>query len=361
TVNHRLNVFGYLHLGDLFGPEYDQSGQAGMLDIVMVLEWVRDNIARFGGDPANVTIFGESGGGAKVSMLQAMPPAKGLFHKAIIQSGPGLRATPRAAATETAKKFLEILGVAPGDVGKLASLPTEMVSRATREVPGDAMRTFAPVVDGTALPRDPFYPDAPAQSADVPVLIGTNKDESTLFLVADPRFGEFTEADLERRSKAAAGDKAERLVAALRGAYPDYSPTHLISALQTATGMWLGSIQLAERKAAQKAAPVYMYQLTWETPVSRGRLKCPHALEIPLVFDNVEKARNFVGRGEEPQTLAEQMSEAWLAFARTGDPNTAGLPRWPAYDAERRATMIFDTTSQVVEDPNADVRAILQA
>jgi len=352
TVNHRLNVFGYLHLGDAFGPDYAQSGVAGMLDIVMVLEWVRDNIAAFGGDPGNVTIFGESGGGWKVSLLMAMPGAAGLFHKAIVQSGPGLRGADKAQSAKTAQALLDLLEAKTPE--ELAALSTEAISRASVKVPGEAMRLYTPVVDGTALPRDPFVPDAPSISATVPVMIGTNKDESTLFMLGDPKFGDYDEDTLARRAKAAAGDKAEALVAELRKAYPDYSPTYLASAAQTATGMWLGSITIAERKAEQGAAPAYMYMLTWETPVSRGRLKCPHALEIPLVFDNVERARNFVGRGDEPQVVADAMSSAWLAFARTGDPG------WPAYDKTRRATMIFDLDSRVADDPNPGVRRVLQ-
>ena len=352
TVNHRLNVFGYLHLGDAFGPDYAQSGIAGMLDIVQVLEWVRDNIAAFGGDPDDVTIFGESGGGWKVSLLLAMPGAAGLFHKAIVQSGPGLRGAPKAESAKTAQALLDKLGVKTA--AELAALDTETISKTSVEVPGELMRLYTPVVDGVALPRDPFVPDAPAISAKVPVMIGTNKDESTLFMFGDPKFGDYDEETLARRAKAAAGDKADALVAELRKAYPDYSPTYLASAAQTATGMWLGSITLAERKADQGAAPAFMYMLTWETPVSRGRLKCPHALEIPLVFDNVERARNFVGRGDEPQVVADAMSDAWLAFARTGDPG------WPAYDREDRATMIFDLESKVVDDPLPGVRKVLQ-
>ncbi len=358
TVNHRLNVFGYLHLGDVFGPDYAQSGIAGMLDIVQVLEWVRDNIEAFGGDASNVTIFGESGGGWKVSLLMAMPGAKGLFHKAIVQSGPGLRGATKADAGKIAQAYLDVLGVK--DAAGLTALDTETLSRASVKV-GDRMRGFTPVVDGVALPRDPFVPDAPAISADVPVLIGTNKDESTLFMIGDPKFGELTEEDLAKRAKAAAGEKAEALVAELRKVHPDYSPTYLTAAVQTATGMWLGSITIAERKAAQKAAPAYVYMLTWETPVSRGRLKSPHALEIPLVFDNVEKARNFVGRGDEPQAVADQMSSAWLAFARSGDPNTEGLPAWAPYDTTTRATMLFNVESRVENDLNAGVRKVLQS
>lgn len=357
TVNHRLNVFGYLHLAEVFGPDYAQSGVAGMLDIVMALEWVADNIAAFGGDPANVTIFGESGGGWKVSLLMAMPGAKGLFHKAVIQSGPGLTGKPPAEAAKTAAALLGELKVTTPE--ELAAVDTETLSHTSVKVPGEVMRLYSPVVDGVALPRHPFAPDASPLAAGVPLMIGTNKDESTLFMIGHPKFGEFDEADLARHARTSAGDKADALVAELRKAYPDYSPTHLATAAATATGMWANSITLAERKAAQ-GVPVWMYMLTWETPVSRGRLRCPHALEIPLVFDNVEKARNFVGRGEEPQRVADQMSAAWLAFARTGDPNTDGLPRWPAYDTGRRATMIFDVESRVDDDPNSGVRKVLQ-
>jgi para-nitrobenzyl esterase len=358
TLNHRLNVFGYLHLGEAFGPEYAESGVAGMLDIVQALEWVRDNIAAFGGDPDNVTIFGESGGGWKVSLLMAMPRARGLFHKAIIQSGPGLTAKPVAEAAETARRLLGDLGVSTPEA--LAALPTETISYASVKVPGEVMRLYSPVLDGTAIPRHPFEPDASPLNADVPVLIGTNKDENTLFLFSHPKFGSFTEADIAKQAKAAVGERAEALVAALRRAYPDYSDTHIHAAVGTASGMWGGSLKLAERKAAQGRAPVWMYLLAWETPVAKGRLKSPHAVEIPLVFDNVEKARNFVGRGEEPQRVSDQMSAAWLAFARTGDPNAAGLPPWPAYEPDRRATMVFNVESHVEDDPLPEVRKALQ-
>jgi len=351
TVNHRLNVFGYLHLGEAFGPDYAKSGVAGMLDIVQALEWVRDNIAAFGGDPGNVTIFGESGGGWKVSLLLAMPAARGLFHKAVIQSGPGLTAKPKAEADKTARQLLAELGVSTPD--ELAALPTETISYASVKIPGEAMRLYTPVLDGEAIPRHPFEPDASPLNADVPVLIGTNKDENTLFLFSHPRFGAFTGEDIAKQAKSVAGERAEALVAALRRAYPDYSDTHIYSAIGTASGMWGNSVKLAERKAAQGAAPAFMYLVTWETPVAKGRLRSPHAIEIPLVFDNVEKARNFVGRGEAPQAVADQMSSAWLAFARTGDPG------WPAYDVERRATMVFDVESRVQSDPLPEVRKAL--
>jgi para-nitrobenzyl esterase len=357
TVNHRLNVFGYLALADHGG--HASSGEAGMLDIVQVLQWVRDNIAAFGGDPGNVTIFGESGGGMKVSLLLAMPGAQGLFHRAIIQSGPWLKAVPKETASKYAKAVLDNLGVAPGDLGRLADFTAAEIQAAADKVRLDSpIAGFSPSLDGLALPRDPFHPDAPAISADVPVMIGTNKDEATLFMFADPRFGDYTEEDLAKRAKQAAGDKADAVVAAVREAFPHYSPSHLASAVQSATMFWGDSIKLAERKAAQGAAPAYMYLLEWETTAARGKLRAPHAVEIPLVFDNVDKALSFMGR-DNPQSLAEQMSEAWLAFARTGNPSTAALPDWPTYDTDRRATMVFNHESRVVEDPYAAVRRAL--
>jgi para-nitrobenzyl esterase len=354
TVNHRLNVFGYLSLAELGG--HPSSGLAGMLDIVMVLEWVRDNIAAFGGDASCVTIFGESGGGMKVSLLLAMPPAKGLFHRAIIQSGPGLKAVSKEAAAKNAKALFDQLGLKADELEKLRALPAAVIQEAAaKAATGGPLGGFSPSVDGIALPRDPFDPTAPEITKDVPVLIGTNKDEATLFLFADPKFGEYDEADMLKRVRQSAGDRAGALLAAVRETFPDYSPSHLAAGVQTATMMWSGSITLAERKAAQNAAPAYMYLLAWETTAARGKLRSPHALEIPLVFDNVEKARSFCGRND-PQVVAEQMSEAWLAFARTGDPNTPALPDWPAYDAARRATMVFDLESRVVEDPYPKIR-----
>ncbi len=189
-------------------------------------------------------------------------------------------------------------------------------------------------------------------SAQIPLMIGTNKDETTLFGLPG--------ADkLDRIARAAVGEKADELIAALRALYPDYSPTYLACAVQTVSMFWMNSVLLAERKAAQGAAPVYMYRLDWETPAARGALKCPHALEIPLVFDNVEAARRFVGRGEAPQAMADLMAPAWRAFAKTGNPNHPGLPHWPAYDARDRATMVFDLEPRVEFDPMAQVRRVM--
>ena len=363
SVNHRLNVFGYLYLAEIAGAEFAESGNVGMLDLVLALEWVRDNIAAFGGDPSNVTIFGESGGGSKVSTLLAMPAAKGLVHKAIIESGPGLTGATKAAATATAQSILTELGVDATNLAALTLLPTDAVLAAAQRAaakapPGPAQfARLSPVVDGVALPTDPFTPGAPLQAAGIPLLIGTNKDEMTLFNAGEPWFRDLDEKGLAQRAKEIAGDKSDALLKAYRERSPSYSPAYLLSALNTGGFMWSNSIKLAERKSAQ-SAPVFMYRLDWETPVGDGVFKAPHTLEIPLVFDNVERARVLLGDGDAPQQLANQMSDAWIAFARTGSPAAKGLPAWPAYEKKHRATMIFDTTSRVVLDPDAKIRKI---
>lgn len=368
TVNHRLNVFGHLYLGGLAGDAYAKSGNVGMLDVVAALEWVGDNIEAFGGDPGNVTIMGESGGGAKVCVLLAMPDAKGLFHKAIIQSGAALGARPKDAATRLAKGILGELQVNAGDVRALQAIPAHAIvsaafaSTAKTEGPGIyGFINLSPVVDGVVLPTDPFISAAPAISANVPLVIGWNKDEMTLFNTGEPWFGKLTETELMERAKQIAGAKSERLIAAYRKLHPDYTPTYIYNLLLSDTAHSSDSITLAERKAAQKGAPVYVYNLVWETPVANKQFKTPHFLDVPFMFNNVEKARVLVGPGPQPEALAKQMSDAWLAFARTGNPDAKGIPHWPPYTTEQRSTMTFDVKSRVIEDPNAEIRKILQS
>jgi para-nitrobenzyl esterase len=368
SVNHRLNVFGYLQLSKEWGPEYVSAGQAGMLDIVLSLEWVRDNIARFGGNPGNVTIFGESGGARKVPMLMAMPVAKGLFHKAIIQSGSGLDAPSAEEATALGRELLKKLGIKEGDREALKRAGTQAIFDAQPVLPAAAspagqltmpISGFVPCVDGIALPRKPFIPDAPPISARIPVLIGSNKDEMTIFRGRDPKFGTSTNEDFAAYMHKQLPDKAEALIPALRKAFPDYSPSHLITVMETLKGYWIATVLQAERKAAQNAAPVYVYLLAWETPVDGGRLRAHHALDLPLVFNNVETSRSMVGPGPDPQKVADQMSSAWIAFAQSGNPNAKGLPQWNPYDPKSRATMIFNLNSRLQNDPYSEIRRIL--
>jgi para-nitrobenzyl esterase len=369
TVNHRLNVFGYLQLGEEWGPDYASSGQAGMLDIVMSLKWVRDNIERFGGDPGNVTIFGESGGGRKVAMLMAMDPAKGLFHKAIIQSGSGLDAPSKADSVALGRELLKNLGIAEGDVDALMSADAQKIFDAQPSMPPSPpspsgqltvpIGGFVPCVDGVALKRKPFIPDAPAISADIPLMIGSNKDEMAIFRGSDPKFGKYTEEEFIEHVHKVLPGKAEEMVPALHSAFPDYSPTDLIIAIESLKGYFIATAFQAERKVALGAAPVYVYLMAWETLSDNGRLRAHHALDVPLVFNNVEATRSMVGPGPEPQRMADLMSSVWIAFARTGNPNTEGLPEWPAYDLENRSTMVFDTESHVVQRPYETIRQIL--
>ena len=358
TVNHRLNALGYLYLGDIHS-DFADSGNIGQLDLVAAMQWVRANIAQFGGDPNNVMIFGESGGGSKVSTLLAMPPAKSLFHKAAIESGPGLTMVPKADAVALAEAALAELGIARADVHKLQTMDAKAIMAAcgTAAAKLRQRQTLSPVVDGRSLPRNPFTPDAPEVSRDVPVIIGTCKDESTLFLSADPNFQTMTVEQAQARFKMMAGPKADQAFAVYRAARPNDKPIHWVTSLATDSGTWANSIRLAERKAAQHAAPVYMFRLDWETPILGGMMKTPHGLEVPLVFDNVETKRVVLGSGPQPQTVANAMANAWIAFARTGNPSQPGLV-WPAYDATGRKTMLFDVKSHVVADPDKPKREL---
>jgi para-nitrobenzyl esterase len=350
TVNHRLGVLGYLHLAEIGGSELETSGNAGMLDLVASLGWVRDNIASLGGDPANVTIFGESGGGAKVSTLHVMPSARGLFHRAAVQSGPGLYVQTREQAVDTAARLASELGIEPGPaaLGELRALGVQRLLEAQRELaprptgdaarPAGAMGVFAPVLDGVAVVSHPAEAFAAGTAVDVPVLIGRNNDEGTLLMAGDPVLTHpdlLDEAGLER-AMAPFGERATGLLAGYRAAYPDATPLDLLIAIRSDAFMGLGTVRLAEKKLKGSKSPVYMYRFNW----AAGPLRSGHGFEIAFVFDNVHEPvmHPSASRAE----LAERMSEAWIAFARDGDPGHSGLPAWPPYSMEGRATMLFD-------------------
>lgn len=359
TVNHRLNAFGYLNLAEKFGEDFAASGNVGNLDLVRSLEWVRDNIAGFGGDPDNVTIMGESGGGSKVSHLMAMPAADGLFDKAVIQSGPGVISGKPAEAADYAAKILDAAGVETLD--DLRTIRSDEIVEAVRKAtPADSAMgrgpQFGPIADGTIIPRDPFLPAAPKQSRDIPVLIGYNKDEMTLFVAAQPWFGRLTEGTLNAMT-GAMGEQAVAAVAAYRKRYPDYSPTHLAS-ITMGTRFVRGTYLLADQQAKTASAPVYVYRLTWETPIGGGMLRTPHTLDIPLMFDNAEESAALVGTGEDAQIMADMMSDAWIAFAKTGTPSSALLPEWKAYTPANRNVMELNVEPQLVDDPEKDIREL---
>ena len=361
TLNHRLSVFGFLYLGHLGGAEYAESGNVGMLDLVAALRWVHDNISAFGGDPGNVTIFGQSGGAAKVSTLMAMPQVRGLFHKAIVQSGSHLEGLTPDEATRHAMTFLTAVDVKPTELQRLAKLPTDTVVAAlTRimSVPG-AKPNFSPVVDGIVLPRNPWQPDGPAVSAGIPMFVGSTQTETTALLGAGhPEYFALDDAGLVRGLSGWVPDRdIARVVAGFRKLMPGASPSDLFFAITTDRRVRQQAWVQAEHKAAQ--GPVWLYELDWATPVDGGKWGSPHSLDLAFVFDNVAKSEAMVGAGAEPQALADQMSAAWIAFARTGNPNTAAIPAWPAFTVAERATMVFGGKSRVMNDFRGDERALL--
>ena len=362
TINHRLYAPGYLYLGALH-PDFALSGNAGQLDQILALQWVRDNIVHFGGDPHNVTIFGESGGGQKVSALLAMPDARGLFQKAIIESGPGLRMIEKADAAAFAEKLLAVLSIAPADVHKLQTLDLSEITRAAVEAErqlGPGHRSMSPVVDGEALPSHPFDPVAPELSRRVPLIIGTNKDENTLFSIGDPKFGRMTLDDAHERFRTMLHDKGDAAFEFYCKLRPQELPTYLVTSMGTESGAWINSIRLSERKLAQNDASVHMYRLDYETPILGGILRTPHGLDTPMVFGHAREFARMLGEGPVPQRVSEQLMDAWTAFAHTGDPSTSRLA-WPAYDTSRRETMIFAADSHVVADPEKPFREFWSA
>jgi para-nitrobenzyl esterase len=374
SVNHRLNIFGFLHLADIGGERYAHSGNAGMLDIIAALEWVRDHITAFGGDPGNVTIFGESGGGGKVSVLLAMPAASGLFHRAIIQSGAAIRVSTRERANALAAAVLKELGIARGDCGRLHDVPADRLaaaiapaSRAVGRPPGPLLDRydFGPVVDGPGegadLPVQPFDPAAPAIADQIPLLIGGTREESGFFVADDDEVWnrQLTEASLRRRIAAVAGADADRVLDLYRTLRPGASREDLLIATLTAANFRVRTVMLAERKAARGQAPVFMYSLDWRSPACGGRLQAHHAMDLPFVFDNPDVADTTKGAAG-ARELAATVSATWAAFARTGSPANPALPTWPAYTAGERATMVLDAVCRIVSDPDRDARLLWQ-
>jgi para-nitrobenzyl esterase len=367
SINHRLGALGYLLLAER--GEFARAGNAGMLDIVLGLEWVRDNIAAFGGDPGCVMIFGESGGARKVSTLLAMPGARGLFHRAAIQSGAGLRFPSNDVQAKRARYLFEELGLSSGDVRKLQDVPAQKLiaagmaasTRVRKELPQGApfyeSYGFAPSL-GPDLPNWPFEPAAPEISANVPVLIGSNRHEMSLAFTQDKRFDEVDDAELMEQARSLVGDRASLLVQRYRELYPDVSNRDLMLFFSADHSHRMDSITLAERKSAQRKAPVYMYRFDWESPALDGLIKAAHTYEIPHVFDNVQLCSGMTGGGVDAVALAARMSSAWIQFARTGNPNVKALPDWPAYDADRRATMIFNDVCRVENDPGTAERLL---
>ncbi len=358
TLNHRLNVFGFTYLAELGGEKYADSGNLGMRDIILALHWVRDNIASFGGDPGNVTIFGQSGGGGKVGTLLAMPAAKGLFHRAIAESGAGIAGVPRADAAKSAELFLAKLGLRPADVDQLQTLPTEQLVNAF--ISSRNSLRLEPVIDGSSLPASPFA-SAPQLSAKIPLLTGSVETEVTFF--PNQQLDPIDDADLHARLKQiihVPDADVDRLIGVYRNVRPGISDIDLYLILASDNFRSETMLQ-AELKADAHQAPVYMYYFNWRSPVREGKLKSFHTIEIPFVFDNVDLAGSMVGSGPDRYALADKISGAWVAFARTGVPKQKDLPLWPEFTPSQRFTMILNDECKIVSDPYGAERRALAA
>lgn len=366
TINHRLGVFGFTYLGDAGGSDFMLSGSAGMLDIVAALQWVRDNIDRFGGDPNLVTIFGQSGGGRKVATLMAMPDAKGLFHRAIVESGAVLRLVTREDAARTTELLLAELGLQASQVRELQNVPMAKLLAADAAIAGKVpgrepgQTANSPTVDGHAIPNHPWDPGAPALSASIPLMIGYARTEETLYDRPTPATLALDEAGLKTRASARLKGDPEQVIAAFRRAHPEATPWDLWILIATDHPRGTYARETARRKAIQGVAPAYLYRFDWETPEGGGHMRSPHTVEIPFVFNNIRIAGPLISKMPEAYALAGKVSASWVAFARTGDPNTSGLPKWPPYSASSRDTMLFNNDSRVEQDPDRGPRLAME-
>ena len=381
--NHRLGLLGFLWLGDLLGGDYATSGNQGMMDMIAALGWVRDNITQFGGDPDNVTIFGESGGGAKVGTLLGMPQAKGLFHKAGIQSGAQLKRMPREAAAETARRLVAALNI--GDPHDLVDVPADtllalqwlgekgkgplaqptpgyVAPAGTAESFGEDTLPgrFAPVVDGAYLPADPVDPTVTALAADIPLLIANNKEEARFFFLGQPEVYTLDEAGLRARVAPMLGARSDEMIAVYRRLRPGASPSDLFIAIATAASMGNETVTFADRKAAQPA-PVYRYRWDYRSnqPIAGTSqiLGAGHATDIGPTFFNWDE-KGLHGNGPGVEQASAHLSALWASFARTGKPEAPGVPAWPRYDTATRPVMLVDVDCTLASDPDGEARPL---
>ena len=355
SLNHRLNILGFLDLSAC-SEKYKYSANVGMLDIVAALEWIRDNIALFGGDPGNVTVFGESGGGGKVGTLLSMPSAKGLFHKAIVHSGSQARVMEQKYSRLIGQETARILGIKPSNIDEILSVPYEdlleagvaAIAAVQPTAVADGFKTFlfgwAPTVDGDFLPSHPFDEVAPECSKDIPMMVGSTKTEFMMSGFIPGMKG----AGLDRIKeyyRSRFGDRVDEYVEMFAKTYPDYEPRDLMDFDMIFRPMALHQCDL---KVAQGGAPVYNFLFRWESPVLDGALRSGHCLDLPFAFNNAALYRTETGGGPEAIELARIMSTAWVNFARTGNPNPVkGMPSWMPYTAEDNVTMTFDNECEV--------------
>jgi para-nitrobenzyl esterase len=361
TINHRLNAFGYMYLAMLGGGEFADSGNAGQLDIVLALEWIRDNIAEFGGDPSRVMVFGQSGGGAKIATLMAMPAAKGLFHRAITMSGQQTTAAGPLNATKRSEAYLKALGLSRASLAEIKTVPTAKLVEALAVVDpilGTRNVYFGPVFDMKHLPRHPFYPDAPAQSASIPMIIGNTREEMGGY-IREEWCRNLTWAELPERI--AANMRVDILpsyvVEEYRKLFPTITPSQAFIKIITAGRSWRAAIEEAEARA-RSGSPAYAYQVDW--PAADGLMGAHHAIDVPLAFDNTDKPGMSTGNSEPSRKMAAIISETFITFAKTGNPNNPLIPAWKPYTLPNRETLLFDVPSHLENDPRGDERRIFE-
>jgi para-nitrobenzyl esterase len=366
SVNHRLNIFGFLYLASLGGEKYLHSGNVGLQDLVLALGWVHDNIENFGGDPNNVTIFGQSGGGAKVSAVLGMPSAAGLFHRAIAMSGAQVTAIGVEDGERNPSLILRTLNLYVRQMDKLQEMPVEQLLDFSigKGVPlnGNRPLRLGPVEDVYTLPKSPFDPVATDVSANIPMMIGSTETEATWNV--NQKYDPLDDAALHDQLKRVlrADDAAtDSVIAVYKKNRPKASNLDLYLIAASDAGMRLGPATEADRKAMQGKAPIYKYYFQWYSPVRGGALRAMHTMDIPFALDIVDIAKSEVGQGTEQQPLADKISAAFVAFAKTGNPDTRLLPEWPAYNVETRPTMVFNNECKVVNDPYREERLAIQA
>ena len=366
SINHRLGPLGFCNLASVGGDKFAASGNVGMLDIVAALEWVRDNIANFGGDAANVTIMGQSGGGAKVCTLTAMPSAKGLFHKAVVLSGASRKSGEKTYSENLGAAVVKEAGLTSGDLAKLQTMPwKEFYAAATRAQQAMAKTGvrgggFSPVLDGKILPQHPFYPAGSPTAADIPMIISSVQNEQSPSW-ADPSLESITIDQVVEKVKARAGfgagfgDKAKEIVESYQKAFPGRKPVEIWSLVSSNRE---SVVELADVKSKQPA-PVYVNWFTWQPPLFDKRLRAFHCVDISFWFYNTDLMLTHTGGGPVPRALSTKMAGALLQFMKTGEPNGANLPEWPKYTAGQGQTMIFDNTCEAKNDPDRDARKAL--
>lgn len=359
SVNHRLNILGFLDLSAC-GEKYAQSANVGVLDIVKALEWIRNNIESFGGNPADVTIVGESGGGGKVGTIMCMPAAQGLFHKAIIQSGTLLNTMTKETSQQLGLAVLEQLGLTPEEVAKLDTIAYADLVKAGNEAiakisgprrPGSpTMFGFAPSADGVVLLQQPFSPGFAEISKDIPVMIGSTLNEMMPVAYGEK---ELTLEQAKERLVKIYGNKTDQYIELFAKAYPDYTPQDLLS-IDTVFRPY--TIRTADARAEESSAPLYVYFLAWKSQVDNASKGSFHGLDIPLAFNNVDLRADWTGNTEEAWALADKMSSAWLNFVKGANPNVEGvLPEWEPYTAENGVTMYFDNECRIVNNHDREL------